>query len=49
MSSNCDVIFFIPIYGQVAAIWKLDSQRMVYKTYISINSNLSSYKTWKQS
>ena len=45
MSSNCDVIFFIPIYGQVAAIWKLDSQRMVYKTYISINSNLSSYKT----
>ena len=45
MSSNCDVVFFIPIYGQVVAIWKLDSERMVYKTYIFINSNLLSYKT----
>ena len=39
MSANCDVIvFFFPIYGQFAAIWKPDSGRMVYKTYIYINN-----------
>ena len=35
-------------YGQFAAIRKSDSGRMVYKTYIFINSNLLSYKTRKQ-
>ena len=34
MSTNCDVIVFLPIYGQFAAILKPDSGRMVYKTYI---------------
>ena len=36
MSASCDVNAF-PIYDQFAAIWKLNSGRMVYKTYISIN------------
>ena len=40
ISTNRDIIFFFPIYGQFAAIQKLDSGRMVYKTYIFINSNL---------
>ena len=48
MLLNCDVIVFFPIYGQFAAIWNLDSGRMFFKTYIFINSNFSSYKTWKQ-
>ena len=43
-SSNCDVIFSFPIYGQFGAIWKLDSGRLVCKTYISIKSKLLSYK-----
>ena len=46
LSTNCDVIVFFPIYGQFAAIRKLDSRRMVYKTYIFLSSNLLSYKTW---
>ena len=37
-----------PIYGQSGAIWKPDSGRIVCKTYISTNSNLWSYKNWKQ-
>ena len=48
MSENCDVIVISPIWGQFGAIWKPDSGRIVYKTYIFINSNLSSYKNWKQ-
>ena len=44
MSENCDVIAIFPIYGQFGAIWKPDSGRIVCKTYIFINSNLSSYK-----
>ena len=47
MSANCDVIPLFPIYDQFAVIRKLDSQRMVYKTYILINNNLS-YKNWMQ-
>ena len=43
MLTNCDVILFFPIYGQFGAIWKPDSERMVYKTYISMNSNLLFY------
>ena len=42
MSENCDVIIF-PIYGQFGAI-----PSMIPKTYIFINSNLLSYKSWKQ-
>ena len=48
MPVNCDVIVVVfSIYGQFAAIWKPDPGRMVYKTYIFINSNLLSYKTRK--
>ena len=39
MSANCDNIFFFPIYGQFAAIWKSGSGRMVCKTYVFINSS----------
>ena len=39
MSANCDDIFFFPIYGQFAAIWKSGSRRMVCKTYVFINSS----------
>ena len=38
VSANCDVNFLI--YGQFAAIREPGSRRMVYKTYIFINSNL---------
>ena len=48
MSKSCDVITIFPIYSQSEAIWKLDSGRIVCKTYIFINSNLLSYKNWKQ-
>ena len=48
MSENCDVTAIFPIYGQSGAIWKPDSGRIVCKTYISTNSNLLSYKNWKQ-
>ena len=48
MSENCDVIVFFPTYGHFAALGKPDSGRMVYKTYIFINSNFLSYRTWKQ-
>ena len=48
MPANCDTIFFFPIYGQVAAIRKPGSRRINYKIYIFINSNLLSYKNWKQ-
>ena len=44
MAESCDVIAIFLIYGQVGAIWKPDSGRIVSKTYISINSNLLSYK-----
>ena len=44
MSKNCDVIAIFPIYGQFGAIWKPDSGRIVCKTYVSIISNLLSYK-----
>ena len=40
--------FYIFIYGQFGAIWKLDSGRIVCKTDIFININLLSYKKWKQ-
>ena len=45
---NYDVIIIFPIYGQLEAIWKPDSGGIVCKTYIFINSNLLSYKNWKQ-
>ena len=48
MSANKDVIDFCPIFGHFVAIRQPDPGRMVYKTYISINSNFLSYKPWKQ-
>ena len=47
-SSNCDIIVFFPIYGEFAAIRKPDFGRMVYKTYIFINSNLLSYRIYNK-
>ena len=44
MLANCDAIVISPIYGQFGAILKLDSGRMVCKTYIFINSSRLSYK-----
>ena len=44
MSSDCDVIFIFPIYGQFEAIRKPDSGSMACKIYIFINSNFLSYK-----
>ena len=43
-SENCDVIANFPIYGQFGAIRKLDSRRMVCKTYIFIDNNILAYK-----
>ena len=39
-SENFDAIAIFSIYGQFRAICKLDSGRIVCKTYIFINSNL---------
>ena len=44
MSKNCDVIAIFPNCSQFGKIWKPDSGCIVCKTYISINSNLLSYK-----
>ena len=48
MLANCEVIAIFPIYGQFRAIQKLDSEHIVYKTYLLITSNLLSCKNWKQ-
>ena len=45
---NYDVIIIFSIYGQYRDIWKPDSGRLFYNTYIFINSNIFSYKNWKQ-
>ena len=44
MSVNCDVLVIFPIYGKFGTVQKPDSGRIVCKTYIFINSNLSTYK-----
>ena len=50
MSAHCDVIVTFPIFVQFGAeqsgSWI--PERMVFKTYILINSNILSYKNWKQ-
>ena len=48
MSANCDVIVVLLIYGQFGAIRMPGSESIVSKSYIFINSNLLSYKNWKQ-
>ena len=44
ISENCEIIVIFPIYGQFGAIRKLDSGRIVCKTYVFIHSKLLSYK-----
>ena len=44
MSESWDVIVIFPVYGQFGVMWKLDSGRIVCKTYIFIKSNLLFYK-----
>ena len=44
ISENCDVIATFPVYGQFVTIRKPDSELIVCKAYIFINSNLLSYK-----
>ena len=41
---NCEVIAIFSIYGKFGATRKLDSKRIVCKTYLFINGNLLSYK-----
>ena len=48
MLENCDVFVIFPFYGQFGAIWKEDAGRIVCKDYVFINSNLLSYKIWKE-
>ena len=45
MPENCDAIAIFPIYSQFGGTQKLDSRRIVCKTYILINSNLYLTKT----
>ena len=47
MSENCNVIVILAIYGQFGAIQKPNSECIVCKTYVFINSNLLSYKNRK--
>ena len=47
MSRDCDVIVIFPSYGQFVAIQKPDSACIVSKTYIFIDSKLSSYSRTK--
>ena len=44
MSTNCDVILIFPIYSQFGAVRKLNSGRIVCKTYIFKDDNLLSCK-----
>ena len=50
MSVHCEVTVAFPIYAQFGAeqSGSCIPERMVFKTYIFINSNLLSYKNWKQ-
>ena len=48
MSENHDFIVIFPIIDLFRAIRKPDSERIVCKTYVFINSKPLSYKNWKQ-
>ena len=48
MSENYDFIVIFPIFDLFRAMRKPDSERIVCKTYVFINSNPLSYKNWKQ-
>ena len=44
ISANCDIIVTFSIYGQSGAIQKPDSRGTVCKSFIFIDSNLSSHR-----
>ena len=45
VSTNYDVIVTFPIYNRFVAIWKTDTRRMGYNSYIPVNSSdLQCYK-----
>ena len=44
---NCDIIVIFPIYGHFGVIQKLYNERIFYKFYVFINSNILSYNDWK--
>ena len=48
MSAHREVIVIFPIYGQFVAIWKPGFARKVFNIHILINSNILSFKSWKQ-
>ena len=48
MSENFDAIVIFQIYVEFGAIRKPDSEHIVFKIYIFINSNLLCHKKWKQ-
>ena len=48
MSENCDIIVIFRIFGQFGAVRRPDSGHRVCKSYVFSNSNLLSYKNWKQ-
>ena len=48
MSENYDFIVIFPIFDIFRAIQKPDSEWIVCKTYVFINSKPLSYKNWKQ-
>ena len=48
MSENRDVIVIFQIFGQFGAVWRPDSGHRVCRSYVFSNTNLLSYKNWKQ-
>ena len=48
MLENCDVIVIFRIFGQFGAVWRPDSGHRASNRYVFSNSNLLSYKNWKQ-
>ena len=48
MSENCEAIVTFWIFGQFRAVRRPDSIDRVCKSYVFSNSNLLSYKNWKQ-
>ena len=48
MSENCDVIVIFQIFGQFGAVRRPDSGKVFCKSYVFSNSNLLSYRNWKQ-
>ena len=48
MSENCDVIVIFRIFGQFGPVRMPDSGYKLCKSYFSVNSNLLSWKNWKE-